>query len=192
MKQIELADNRDINLIMQLITAAIQEMNTNGIDQWDNIYPDREQIQSDITAKTLYKCISGDQILGIIVLNRIASPEYNLINWDDSGANFLVVHRLTVHPKFQGKGIAKELMNFAESFAGINNLRSIRLDAFTKNPFAIKLYEKLHFNSKGIVKFRKGNFCCFEKVLDHCLIEKKERKENNYIDLKKVIFTEKK
>ena len=41
----------------------------------------------------------------------------------------------------------------------------IRLDAFGDNPGAIALYRKLGYWEAGMVRFRRGEFLCFEKSL---------------------------
>ncbi len=41
-----------------------------------------------------------------------------------------------------------------------------RLDAFTLNHISLSLYRSLGFQDRGIVRFRKGLFICFEKTLD--------------------------
>jgi len=76
-----------------------------------------------------------------------------------------VIHRLTVHPEHQELGHASTLMLFAESKARDLGCRSIRLDAFTKNPGACALYSGRGYRNLGTVDFRMGVFYCFEKVL---------------------------
>jgi ribosomal protein S18 acetylase RimI-like enzyme len=44
-------------------------------------------------------------------------------------------------------------------------IKSIRLDAFTKNFYALKMYEKLNYRKVGQGYFRKGIFYIFEKAL---------------------------
>ncbi len=43
-----------------------------------------------------------------VAINEEQSPEYSQINWFTDGRKVLVIHRLSVHPEFQGKGIAKK------------------------------------------------------------------------------------
>jgi ribosomal protein S18 acetylase RimI-like enzyme len=83
--------------------------------------------------------------------------------FEDAGVS--VVHRLMVHPAFQGRGIARELMEFAERVALNRGCGVIRLDAFAMNPQALRLYRALGYREAGEVKFRKGAFLCFEKRL---------------------------
>jgi hypothetical protein len=42
---------------------------------------------------------------------------------------------------------------------------AIRLDAFTLNPGAIRLYEGRGYRKAGSVRFRKGMFNCYEKAV---------------------------
>ncbi len=160
---IEPAEPNDVEEIMALIGSVINKMQREGIDQWDCLYPSLNIIENDIIAGSLYKYTVNSMIEGIIVLNDLASPEYDSIGWHDKSGEYLVVHRLAVYPDFQGRGIAKELMDFCEKLAVIKNKRSIRLDAFTKNETACNLYRKLNYIERGIVKFRKGDFYCLEK-----------------------------
>ena len=76
-----------------------------------------------------------------------------------------MVHRLMVDPRYQGRGIAGELMRFAEDRAGELGYDAIRLDAFSANPRALWLYQRLGYHDAGCVTFRKGLFRCFEKRL---------------------------
>ena len=91
------------------------------------------------------------------------SPEYSQISWSTNGRRVLVVHRLSVHPKFQSKGIARRFMIFIEEFALRNKYSCIRLDAYSKNLAALRLYERMEYQRLGKVYFP---FYCFEKVLE--------------------------
>jgi ribosomal protein S18 acetylase RimI-like enzyme len=76
------------------------------------------------------------------------------------------VHRLCLLPAFQGKGLAKQLMQFAEEYAVKNKYSSIRLDTYSKNFIALNLYDSLKYRRAGDVSFRAGKtFHCFEKML---------------------------
>jgi ribosomal protein S18 acetylase RimI-like enzyme len=156
----------DTDSIMALIRLAVAEMQRQGIFQWDEHYPNREIIAEDIAADSLYKIHTGGDIAGIIVLNENQSPEYATLSWRDSNGKPLCVHRVCIHPAFQREGLARRLMLFAESYAKKNNYSSIRLDTFSKNPFAQRLYDSLEYKRTGIVSFRKGDFYCYEKLIN--------------------------
>jgi ribosomal protein S18 acetylase RimI-like enzyme len=155
----------DIVPIMELIHQAVLEMHQRKLFQWDDTYPNIEIITEDITAGSLYKATIDDIIAGIIVLNEKQSPEYSNLTWESSQGKYLVVHRLCIHPHFQGKGLAKKLMSFAEDHAAKNKYNSIRLDTFTGNQKALRLYDTLKYRRVGTVAFREKIFQCFEKVI---------------------------
>lgn len=159
------ASLNDLPEIKALIREVIVEMNRNNIDQWDEIYPDASKIENDISSNSLYKYEIDKAIAAIVTINNQGSPEYDEISWSDTSNNYIVVHRLAVLPVYQGKGIAKKLMRFCEELAIKTSRSSIRLDAFTQNMIACKLYRQLEYIEKGTVRFRKGAFYCFEKLL---------------------------
>jgi RimJ/RimL family protein N-acetyltransferase len=57
------------------------------------------------------------------------------------------------------------MLAFAETFGREQGYFSIRLDAFSGNTAAIKLYEKNNYRMRGTVRFRKEEFYCYEKNL---------------------------
>ncbi|MDT8715994.1 GNAT family N-acetyltransferase [Clostridium sp. 19966] len=154
----------EADTIMDLIKAAVKDLNDKNINQWDDIYPNKEVIEEDIKKQNLYVAAEED-IKGIIVLNEFQDKEYFDLKWRYTEGKPLVIHRLCVHPKAQGRGVAKALISFAESFAIENNYNFMRLDAFTENSISCSLYEKVGFEKAGLVNFRKGKFYCFEKAM---------------------------
>jgi len=151
--------------IMSLIHAAVKKMRAGGLYQWDESYPNVDIITGDINAGTLFKILEKDRIAGIMVLSEQFSPEYHDLMWEDKGGKCLIVHRLCIHPDYQGRGYAKKMMLFAGEYAAENGYSSIRLDTHTRNHQALALYDGLHYRRVGLVTFRNGLFQCFEKVL---------------------------
>ena len=156
---------QDVNEVMRLIKEAIVEMESHNIYQWDEIYPDYQTMLSDIQAETMFGVFKNGELAGIVILNEEQSPEYSSIKWESSNTNTLVMHRLCVRPKFQRQGIAKQLLNFSEELAVKGNYKSIRLDAFSANHFALDLYSNNGYKKRGMVTFRKGDFHCYEKII---------------------------
>lgn len=137
-------------------------MESQGIHQWDEIYPDRATLLADVEKQHMQVIEINGQIAGMISVNDEQSPEYQTVQWQHLG-RALVVHRLTVAPAHQRQRLATRLMEFAEATAESQGYDTIRLDAFTRNPGATGLYENLGYEKAGTVRFRKGLFFCFEK-----------------------------
>jgi GNAT superfamily N-acetyltransferase len=130
------------------------------------MYPDRATLEQDIAHGELFVAFSEYGLLGCVVLNTQQEPEYAAVPWQFTDAAVAVIHRLMVHPKAQGKGIAQLLMTFAETRARELGFRAIRLDAFRANPRAQRFYQARQYRLAGEVRFRKGDFDCFEKRLE--------------------------
>lgn len=160
-----LAQPDDLEPIFSIFENAISVMYNSGIHQWDEVYPNMETLEEDISKQQLYMVISEENILAAYVLNQEFDQGYSLVNWKYSDSSFCVVHRLCVDPKFQNQEIATMTMKYIEEHAKNSGVESIRLDAFILNPFAVKLYEKLGYENVGTVMFRKGEFYLFEKKL---------------------------
>lgn len=153
----------DINEIMNIFREAIVDMEAEGIYQWDNIYPNEEVIANDIKEGTLYVYEEENLVKGLIVLSEHEDEEYKALEWQFNSGKHLVIHRLCVNPKYKGKGIAKQLIEFAEKLGRENQYEAIRLDAFTPNKRACRMYENAGYIKVGTVTFRKGEFICYEK-----------------------------
>jgi ribosomal protein S18 acetylase RimI-like enzyme len=164
--EIRKAEPSNIIEIDKLCNECTMNLNKNGIHQWDNIYPNTDDFKHDISEGALFVAITPDSgIAGCIVLNTYQDKEYNQINWRFTCGKIAVIHRLMVLPEYEGKGIANELLNYTEKYAGQLDFKSIRLDMFSENPRAIAFYKKQGYIKCGVVQFRKGLFVCAEKQL---------------------------
>jgi ribosomal protein S18 acetylase RimI-like enzyme len=163
MNIIRIASINDLDNIIAVVREATRRMNEQGILQWDEIYPDKAILQTDIENQHLRLIEEDGEVAGLITFNEKQEPEYNGLLWIYPG-RIVVIHRLAVAPKHQGKGLASRLMDFAEAEALLQGYDAIRLDAFTLNPIALGLYEHRGYQKVGTVRFRKGLFFCFEKA----------------------------
>jgi Acetyltransferase (GNAT) family. len=131
---------KDIDEIMKLIKDAVHDMQRRGVDQWDDIYPNREVIEEDVESGNLF-VYDDDIIKGIIVLNEYQDEEYNAVDWKYRKTRILVIHRLCISTKYQSAGLARAMVRFAEDYARKNKYEAIRLDTFIDNERACKLYQ---------------------------------------------------
>ena len=154
-----------IEPLLVLVRACVSHLCSQGIDQWDEAYPSRSTIETDVATGAAFVARCAGAIAGVIVLNQHQEHAYAMVPWRFTHGPVLVVHRLMVHPDAEGQGLARALMAFAEKRALASGYASIRLDAFAENPRALRLYERLGYRAAGEVRFRKGRFRCFEKDL---------------------------
>ncbi|NLP57075.1 GNAT family N-acetyltransferase [Lutibacter sp. B1] len=167
--KIEKASNNDLVQLFEITKSCALDLTEKGIFQWNEHYPSIEVLQNDIDLHQIWKLRDETTIFGIIVLTEIEDKEYKNVKWLTKNSKNLYIHRLAVHPKFQGKGYAQKLMDFAENYAEQNNYSSIRLDTFSQNKRNQKFYEKRNYKRLENIYFSKQSeypFYCYEKVLD--------------------------
>lgn len=166
--RVRLAVYDDLGSVLGLTRRCAEALRANGIDQWDQVYPDLATIERDIEDGTLHVAESDGKVVGCVTLNEAQDPTYATVSWELVESRVGVVHRLMIDPALQGKGLARNLMSYVETLAGSQGLRTIRLDAYTQNLTALALYDKLGYRRAGIVQLRKGPFWCFEKRTAVC------------------------
>lgn len=163
---ISLGNIVEVDQILALTRACGQHMRDNGIDQWDADYPSREILLQDLETETLFAYRENDTVIGIVVLNETQDAEYADVDWSTTEADRnIVVHRLAVRPDHQGKGIARQLMDFAEAWAVENKYDAIRLDTFSQNTRNQRFYTSRGYRNLGSVylKYKKDHpYFCYE------------------------------
>jgi ribosomal protein S18 acetylase RimI-like enzyme len=164
---ITLATRSEIGRIMSLIKDCIKDMESQGIYQWNEYYPTLKVIQDDIENGSMHILKESDEVVGIITVNEEQDPEWSQVNWSTQKGKVLAIHRLAVNPKWQNRGIGVRLLDFAEAYAAKNMYTSIRLDSYSGNPGAIRLYEGHGYKRVGQVHFpgRELPFYCYDKIL---------------------------
>lgn len=158
-----IAEIKDLDEICHMIDSATDTMIEHEIFQWDDFYPVREDFKEDIEKQQLYVGMVKQQIAVIYVLNQECDEAYAAGDWKYKEEPFYVIHRLCVNPVFQRKGIAQSTLLHIEKELRDLGIHAIRLDVFSQNPFALKLYENVGFQRAGYVDWRKGRFYLMEK-----------------------------
>ena len=155
----------DLPELMALFRAATQHMDAHGIPQWDEIYPTESFIRDDITSGQMRVGLVKGRIAVAYALEECGKDDYEPADWRYDEPVFVVLHRLCVHPDVQGQGVAKETMDALEADVLSRGIHAIRLDAFSRNPAALHLYESRGYEKAGEITYRKGLFYLYEKKL---------------------------
>lgn len=166
---IKKASKQDLEQLLSIVKSCGQNLIEQGIFQWNEEYPKREDLLEDIELQELWKLEEGNNIVGLIVLTESEDAEYKHVNWLTENHKNLYIHRLAVHPNFQGKGFAQKLMDFAEKYAKENGYNSIRLDTFSQNKRNLKFYEQQNYTRLDSINFPNQSefpFYCYEKIMN--------------------------
>jgi ribosomal protein S18 acetylase RimI-like enzyme len=84
-------------------------------------------------------------------LATVAEMQSRVVGYQVSTRSTLGIHlaRLAVHPDFQGKGIAWDLVKDLISQAGRQNLQRFTVNTQSDNPVSLMLYKKMGFQETG-------------------------------------------
>jgi ribosomal protein S18 acetylase RimI-like enzyme len=165
---IQLAKISEINEILSMTDACRMAMEAKGIFQWTLDYPSRKAFEQDIEREELYVLRKGSDLIGCIMVSTFMDEEYESVKWLTPNSKNYYIHRLAVHPEFQGQGLAQQLMNFGENHAKKHIALSVRLDTFSQNQRNQKFYEQRGYQRLGDIYFPKQSehpFHCYELVL---------------------------
>ncbi len=121
---------------------------------------------NDIKNRSLYLVIDGVNLASIYVISKESDVAYKNANWQYSDESAYILHRFCVLPDYQNKGIGKKVLAHIEEQFHKMGYESVRLDVFTKNPYAQKLYRKSGYQVRGYADWRKGRFDLMEKKLE--------------------------
>jgi GNAT superfamily N-acetyltransferase len=159
------ANMDDLEEINHIYNDVIKNMILNNVFQWDEIYPNINILKEDIIKEQMYVGRINNEIVSCFVLNKEFDKEYLKAKWQYKGNDHIVLHRLCVKPNFQNNGIGTKTMETIEKYIMEQGIKSIRLDAFSNNPFSLKMYNKLEYKKVGKANWRKGLFYIFEKIV---------------------------
>jgi len=158
----------EISNIMAITKECAAFMIAKGIFQWNEHYPSKKAFLKDIEREELYVLLQDNILIGTIVISTYMDKEYIPIKWLTRNEKNIYIHRLSVHPDFQSKGYAQQLMDFAEEHARQNGFVSVRLDTFSQNQRNQSFYETRGYQKLGDIFFPKQSeypFHCYELVL---------------------------
>ena len=155
---------KDLDSICELVSDAITEMERREIYQWDELYPARIDFEDDIRKGNLYVVYEGSDLAAFYVISDESDEQYANANWQ-FGDSYYVLHRFCVSPKMQNKGVGKAVLTQIEDQIRKMGYGAVRLDTFTENPYAQKLYRHNGYISRGYANWRKGRFDLMEKKL---------------------------
>ena len=161
------ANKTDLKNIMKMYKSCVTGMLENGINQWDDTYPNTEIISEDLNVGTYYVAEIDGTIIGGVNIDKNQDNTYLTLDWEDKSDSFLVVHRLGVKEEFWNKKIGKYLMLFTENLVIEKGLKSIRLDTYSGNLKAMEFYRRLGYSELGTIDLKpdKDKYYCFEKII---------------------------
>lgn len=141
--EFRLAVMQDLEPLKCVYKEIIKNMNENGIQIWDDIYP-CEFLEDDIKNNRLYLLTNKNEIISVFALCDINTGE-NAVEWKDKYAKAMYIDRLGVNMKHSKKGIGSFMIAKAKEIAKTSGAEYLRLFVVDINEPAIQLYHKNNF-----------------------------------------------
>ncbi len=164
--KLQIAKEENLELAMNMINAAKQHLKEQGIDQWQNGYPDEACIRRDIANRKGYFLSDGIQALGYLCIDFDGEPAYDELNgkWLSDG-QYVVVHRLALSNQARGKGISSTAFQLVEQYAIEKGITAFRVDTDADNQKMQHILKKNGFTYCGTIWFDNSEKIAFEKIL---------------------------
>jgi GNAT superfamily N-acetyltransferase len=156
----------DMMEIMEIVKETIEEMHSNNNYQWDENYPLIEHFTKDIEDGNLYVFEEDGTVTGFICINKEEPVEYKGLKWELNEEAF-IIHRLAVRKNYRSKGIAANLLKFADTLSMKSKIRYIKTDTYSLNTKAQSLLKKCGYTFIGEMSFlgKEKSFYCYERIL---------------------------
>lgn len=162
------ATKKDIPEMMKLIHQAQSYFKRNHIDQWQDGYPNEQQLLNDILKKHSYVLDNG-YIMGTMYFAVENDLTYEKIDgqWKTDHQSYAVIHRIVIDENLKGQNLAKEMLLFAQHQCNKKNIQSIRIDTHQDNLSMQSFLNKNGFEYCGHIFLENGSpRIAFEKLLN--------------------------
>jgi RimJ/RimL family protein N-acetyltransferase len=158
----------DITKIMEIINQAQFTLKQQGINQWQNNYPNKETIIKDIKDNFSYVLLKDMNIVGTVALSFEGEKTYESIfegQWITND-KYAVIHRLAVENAHKGSGISSQIIKEIEQHCINKGVNSIKVDTHEENIAMQKMLKKNNFKYCGIIYLEDNSKrFAFEKIL---------------------------
>lgn len=162
------AQKTDNERIMVMISAAQAYFKKNGINQWQNGYPNLEMVDEDIRRGKTYVLTQEEEMIASAALSFNDEETYDIIydgQWL-SNESYGVIHRVVVSETYKGQAIAGELFGHLEDICKAQGAKSIKVDTHEDNKAMQRVLEKLGYTYCGYILLKTGDKrVAFEKLI---------------------------
>ena len=149
------------------------EAKTTVYTNWQRgTYPSEASARQALEDGYLYIGEEEGAAWGVVTLNGLQLPEYDLIPWaiPAEREQVGVIHTLCIHPDRSGQGLARKMAAFSEDLFRSQGKTVIRLDTWEHNLPANRLYPSIGYRFAGAAEFlfqgyTRETLNCYEKAL---------------------------
>ena len=153
MIKLEQAKKEQIYEILSIIKDGQEFLKSQGLDQWQNGYPNINSISLDINNNNSYVLIYNGKIVATAAIIFGIDPNYNTIfegKWL-SDEKYVVIHRIATKKEYRNCGYASKIIELTKEELLKKGIHSLRIDTHEFNIPMQKMLEKNGFKKCGII-----------------------------------------
>jgi len=156
----------DIDTALSIITQGQKHLKEQGIDQWQNGYPDKERLIQDEHEHIGYLLLNDGQPAGYICIVLTGEPAYDKIDgqWLTNG-KYAAIHRIVLSDAFRGQGLSSAVFSLADDCCRSHGILALRIDTHADNHKMQHVLSKNGYTFCGIVEYPSGLRRAYEKCL---------------------------
>lgn len=158
----------DSDSILNIIKQAQAYFKKQGINQWQNGYPNQETIRRDMEKQYGYVLTREGDVVATVAVSFDGEETYRQIfdgEWLSDG-EYAVIHRIAVAEHWKGCGLSSEIIRQVEKICVGKGVRSMKIDTHSDNFSMQRLLSKNGFRYCGKIRLLDGNpRIAFEKLL---------------------------
>lgn len=166
--EFKLATTSDVDDIMKIIKVSQDYFKEQGIDQWQNNYPNAKVIEEDIKNKSSYVLKEDNKVIGTAMISFSGEKNYHKIydgKWLSNG-DYAVIHRIAIDFHHRGTGLSSIFLEKIEELCKGYKTPSIKVDTHKDNIPMQKLLLKNDYKYCGIIYLDSGDErLAYEKLL---------------------------
>lgn len=156
----------DIDAALSIIRQGQAHLKAQGIDQWQNGYPDRLRLEQDVEEHIGFIITDGTETLGYLCIVLTGEPAYDIIQGDwISAGPYAVIHRIAFSDAARGQGLSTCVFALADEYCREKNIPALRIDTHADNHKMQHVLAKNGFRFCGIVEYTSGLRRAYEKLL---------------------------
>ena len=147
------AEAADLDALLTVAGQASAYLRSQGIDQWQNGYPNETFFARDIEEGGAWLFTHGDTPAGCITIRHEHEEPYDRLfgQWLTGDSPYGTVHRFAAADAYRGRGLADEMLQFAEDITCGMGYGSLRVDTHEQNAAMRRLLEKRGYVRCGLL-----------------------------------------
>lgn len=150
----------DLPQINALYDAAKAFLKSQGLDQWQDGYPNEDTAKADMANGACYVYEEDGKLLGTACLAFGREPTYDTIYqgaWAADPETYGFLHRIAVSPEARGKGIAARFFEELKTMAKARGVTVLRGDTHRGNLPMQRVMAKSGLAYRGIIYLENGD-----------------------------------